>query len=608
MVSGVSDFLLEAMNAVSGEDFDEIPVDIKTFVESPEFMSAEKQYYLSEYQYQMLAAMTQIYRYDTLVHIMGEKKAQERWDETYREIVLQLGKGSGKDFTSTVAVAYVVYLCLCLKSPTKYFNNASIDIINVAINADQAQRVFFKHFMDIIKECAWFTTDKYDDKRDSVEFIKNVNVYSGHSEREAYEGYNTMIIILDEISGFALESASGNARAKTAPEIYDWARGSVDSRFSEFGKVVMLSFPRFNNDFIQQKYDEVIAEKEVVTREAYVLVDPDRPEDFPGNKIKIEWEEDHILRYAIPKCYALKRPSWEVNPTKTLQKDYALAFFRNYADALGRFACMPSDNTEDSFIKNKQAILDSFIAVNGVDENGIFNVNFKPKEGVDYFIHVDLSKVHDRCAVAVAHVDKWIAHSEGRLTDVYPSVRVDAVRWWKPNQFEPMDYKKVTDFIMALKRKGFNLRLVTFDRWNSHDTMNYLSQHHIETGMLSVANKHYDDFLSVLYDERLIGPNVPELIEELRELRYIKDKIDHPRTGYKDLSDAVCGAIYNAITHTVKPQNQSIEIVTYKSLVRESAKAEEEQSRGVIKPPKRPMPPELAEQLDQINVEAIRLI
>ena len=603
----MSDFLLDAMNAVSGEEFDEIPVDIKEFVESPEYLSTERQYHLSDYQYKMVRAMSQIYRHETLIHLWGKKKAKERWDETYREIILQLGKGSGKDFTSTVAVDYAVYLCLCLKNPTKYFDNASIDIINIAINADQAQRVFFKNFMKLIKESAWFTKDKYDDKRDSVEFIKGVNVYSGHSEREAYEGYNTMIIILDEISGFALESTSGNQKAKTAPEIYDWARGSVDSRFAELGKVVMLSFPRFNNDFIQQKYDEVVAEKEVIKRSATVMVNPELGPDYEGNLIEINWDEDHITRYAFPYCWALRRPSWEVNPIKDLQKDYSQAFFRNYADALGRFACMPSDNTEDSFIKNKQAIMDSFITTNGVDDRGIFNPNFRPKEGVDYFIHVDLSKVHDRCAVALAHVDKWVTHGEGSLTDVYPSVRIDALRYWEPSKFEPMDYKKVTDFILALKKRGFNLRLVTFDRWNSNDTMNYLSQHHIETDTLSVANKHYDDFLSVLYDERLVGPKDEKLIEELRELRYIKDKIDHPRTGYKDLSDAVCGAIYNAVTYTIKPQNQNIEVVTYKSLMRQQAEREQQPS-GVIRPPKKPMPQELAEQLEQFNISSIKLI
>jgi hypothetical protein len=606
----MSDFLQEMFNAVSGEEFEERPVDIKEFVESEEFLSSKRQYKLSEYQYTLVRAMSQIYERSTLVALHGERKANEIWEnQTYREIIMQLGKGSGKDFTSTIAVAYVVYLCLCLKNPTKYFNNDSIDIINVAINADQAQRVFFKNFMERIKSCPWFE-GKYDDKRDSVEFIKNVNVYSGHSEREAYEGYNTLMIILDEISGFALTNTSGNQKAKTGPEIYDWARGSVTSRFSRLGKVVLLSFPRFNNDFIQQKYNEVIQEKEVIRRSATVKINPDLgPEYDESNLLTIEWDEDHILRYEYPYTFALKRPSWEVNPNKDLQDDYALDFYRNYADAMGRFACMPSDSTDDTFIRDKQAIDAAFISRNGVDQQGVFLNSFQPNSSMEYYIHVDLSKVHDRCAVAMAHVDKWVTHPGDNYGDGSPYVRVDALRYWEPSKDQPMNYKEVTDYILALKRRGFNIKRVTFDRWNSHDTLNFLKSKGLECDILSVADDHYNDFLSVLYDERLIGPKDEMLITELKELRYIKGKIDHPRTGYKDLSDATCGAIFNAVSLTTKPGNREIEVVSFKSIQKKLGFNEDERQGAVITPPKKQsMPADLRDHLREIRTDAIRII
>ena len=65
---------------------------------------------------------------------------------------MQLGKGSGKDFSSTVGCAYLVYKLLCLKDPSRYFGkptNDAIDIMNVAINAQQAKNVFFKGFKTI---------------------------------------------------------------------------------------------------------------------------------------------------------------------------------------------------------------------------------------------------------------------------------------------------------------------------------------------------------------------------------------------------------------------------------------------------------------------------
>src|SRR6476620_624634 len=183
----MSNFLEEAYFAASNEDFEEEPVKIEEFVQSDKYLGLPP---LSEYQYQLVKALTQIYRYDTLVTLYGEKYAAERWRQTYNEIIMQLGKGSGKDYCSTIGVAYIVYLLLCLRDPAPYFGKSSgnnIDIINIAINADQAQRVFFENFKELIEKCDWFN-GKYDPTQNAMKFIKNINVYSGHSEREAFEG------------------------------------------------------------------------------------------------------------------------------------------------------------------------------------------------------------------------------------------------------------------------------------------------------------------------------------------------------------------------------------------------------------------------------------
>jgi hypothetical protein len=47
----VTDFFAEALSAASGDEFDEIPVSIKTFVESPDFLSSKQPRRLSAIQY-----------------------------------------------------------------------------------------------------------------------------------------------------------------------------------------------------------------------------------------------------------------------------------------------------------------------------------------------------------------------------------------------------------------------------------------------------------------------------------------------------------------------------------------------------------------------------
>jgi len=589
-----NDFARQLFNRLSGAEFEELPVDIHEFVTSDEYCGLKA---LSEHQYSLVKAMSQIYKRETLVALYGDDAlAEQRYRETCREIIMQLGKGSGKDFTSTVAVSYVVYLLLCLKDPALYYDKPkgdSIDIINIAINSDQANRVFFKNFVERVKNNPWFD-GKFVEKQGSIEFDKNVTVYSGHSEREAFEGYNTLLVILDEISGFALESSSGNQSAKTAGAIYDMYKASVTSRFAKFGKLVLLSFPRFKDDFIQQKYNEVIAEKETVVRSATLKVDPELPDGYEGNEFEIKWDEDEIIRYAFPYTFALKRPSWEVNPTKDLQTDYALDFYRNMGDALGRFACMPS-NLEDGFFKNKEKIDDAFSRLNGVDDFGVFHPSFVPKDDTRYFMHVDLAQKHDHCAVSMAHIEKWLEYKIGdNMTEYLPVVSVDAIRYWTPTKEKSVDFKDVIEYIKAVRRRGFDLKLVTFDRWNSHDTMQDLERNGIKTDILSVDKKHYDDFLITMYDNRLFGPRVELLIEELGQLRQVirgtKVTIDHPRKGSKDLADAVCGSIWDAVAHTPKEENVMVEAFTLSDLKKQVVEEEERRSKwdreGVIVAPK----------------------
>jgi hypothetical protein len=44
----------------------------------------------------------------------------------------------------------------------------------------------------------------------------------------------------------------------------------------------------------------------------------------------------------------------------------------------------------------------------GVDKFGRLEEWFKPDPDKVYFLHVDLAQKHDHCAVAMAHVDRWV--------------------------------------------------------------------------------------------------------------------------------------------------------------------------------------------------------
>lgn len=567
MTDFISDLIFDLENDT---EFEENPLPLREWVVSPDHLALKKP--LSENQFQIVEASTQIFRRDTLHKLYGFEAGEERWKQTYTEVIMQLGKGSGKDFMSTVACAYIVYQLLCLKDPAGYYDKNegdTIDIVNIAINAKQAQSVFFKNFKERIERAPWFA-GKYKPLADAIEFDKNITVYSGHSEREAWEGYNVLLAVLDEISGFAIDSPSGNENAKTGEAVYDMYRDSVDSRFPDLGKCLLLSFPRFRDDFIQTKYEKAIKEKETIIRSHTFKIVDDDPllEDVvvEGNSITIEWEEDHIIEYEFPGVFALKRPSWEVNPIRDISH-YRTAFIRDATKALAKFACMPP-MAIDALFKSKEKVETAFSDLHlAIDEEGRFSEWFKPKDYHEYYMHVDLAQKHDRCAVAMVHVDKWVKMNFGGSdTLVVPKLVVDFVRYWIPTKEESVDLTKVNDFILDVRSRGFNIKKVTFDRWHSHEHIIAMQLNNIESEILSVAKKHYDDMVLAVSEERVKGPHIPMLIDELLKLRIIKDKVDHPRNGFKDLSDATCGAIFNAVTLTNRLSGEAVEVHSYQSL------------------------------------------
>ena len=577
--------------------FVETPVDVKTFVQSPDYLG---QPLLSDIQYEIVEAMSQIYRKEDVIDIMGDVEGTKHFNKyTKNELILQLGKGSGKDFISTVACAYVVYKLLCLKDPAIYYGKPAgdaIDIINVAVNAQQAKNVFFKGFKTKIEKSPWFA-GKYNAKADSIEFDKAITVYSGHSERESHEGLNLLMAVLDEISGFVSEVASGNEQGKTADNIYKAFRGSVDSRFPDLGKVVLLSFPRYQGDFISQRYESVIAEKETIERTHTFIMNEDLPHEDPGNQFQISWDEDTILQYKIPRVYAFKRPTWEVNPTRKIE-DFKLAFYTDLGDAMMRFACMPTYSS-DAFFKQIDKVEKCMNSRNPLDSFRRFDETFVPDPEKTYYIHADLAQKHDKCAVAIAHVDKWVNIQVIKdYEQVAPIVVVDAVAWWEPRAEGPVNLSEVKQWIMNLRRQGFNIGMVSFDRWQSFDIQNELQAVGIRTETVSVAKKHYEDLAMMIYEERVSIPRIPILLEEMSELKIMKgNRVDHPRKKSKDLADAVTGAVFGAISHTPKNNNTEIEVHTWST----SARLAEKEQR-MVELDNRKMPDDVRDFLDGFNL------
>jgi len=326
------------------------------------------------------------------------------------------------------------------------------------------------------------------------------------------------------------------------------------------------------------------------------------PHDDPSNRLDIGWEEDHIVSYKVPRVFALKRPTWEVNPTRNIE-DFKMAFFKDMGDAMMRFLCTPTYSS-DAFFKQRDKLEKCMTLRNPIDNSKRIDA-FTPDPDKVYFLHADLAQKHDKCAVAIAHVDKWVNIQVIKdYEQVAPIVVVDAVVWWEPKVEGPVNLSEVKNWIINLRRQGFNIGMVTFDRWQSYDIQQELKAVGIRTDTVSVAKKHYEDLAMMIYEERVAMPHIPLLLDELSELKITDNgkRVDHPRKKSKDLADAVCGAVFDAISFTQKENNLEIDVHTWSS-PRKNTDVFVDSNRGpVIEYNGKEIPDEVKDYLDRFNL------
>ena len=514
--------------------FKEEPVALDVFLYDKAFLNITK---LSPIQYEFIKYGTHIY-YDTELEYL-------KWEKVRRvgELVAQFGKGSGKDFISTIIQARIAYLLLCLNCPQKYYNQASftsIDMLNMAYNAEQAESVFFKTFASLIESCSWFN-NKCEIKNSMIEFDKNIYAYSGNAFEEAMEGKNLIIAVLDEISAFKtrIEVEQMSMRRLRAPRysaesVYDMAKSSVESRFGNgIGKLISLSFPRFKNDYIQQLYER--------------------------------GKDEHT-------CYRAKGTTWEVNPYKK-KEDFADEFRKNPERAEARYACNPT-SVEGGYFKNKIAIIRALPVI--LEElvpstNDIFPKLkdwFTCNHSFQCSIHIDLGLKKDKAGICVSHVsrliDSIVKNELGEATMVQlPYVEIDLLTSFIVPFNGEIDISLVRQMVVDLINRKFLIGKLTCDQFQSASLLQDISKLGIETDLCSVDRNTdaYDTLKELIYEDRLKGYSYirtidtgngiaiqsNEIIDELNNLIFTGRKIEHTGYSAKDLSDSLAGSVQGAI-------------------------------------------------------------
>jgi len=477
-------------------DIVEEAVSLDEFLYSKDYLDCPK---LSNVQYEFVEALSDVYP-----------------NCLYTEVVAEWGKGGGKDFVCAVSLCRVIYLLECLRDPAAFYGLKSgswIDALNVAVNADRANSVFFVQFKDLVNQSPYFRAMQPRIKGGRIIFPKRVRAISGHSEMEGLEGHNVIVAILDEIDAFKTEQEIGNRsrRAKSAKFIYNRMRSSTQSRFPNIGKVACISFPRFYMSFIQQRRIQGLKEEKTFVS---------APEGVP---------------------------TWIANPIRT-EEDFADEFKRDPERALMMYKCQPP-MARDAYFRYDAFVLSSFGAMKEgnlilLDPNNRRPIReahgyeppfMHPRSDSQHFIHVDLAKNRDRAGFCMLSYDST-------------KIRVELAWGFEAPRGGEIDFDSIVEFIDKIAHMGFWIRKVTYDGWQSVGSLQQLRKKGIEASMLSIKKEQYDTLKDMINSDTVEGYFYELLVNELLGLELIGGKkVDHKEGGSNDVADALAGATWSAV-------------------------------------------------------------
>ena len=169
-------------------------------------------------------------------------------------------------------------------------------------------------------------------------------------------------------------------------------------------------------------------------------------------------------------------------------------------------------------------------------------------------IHVDLSEVNDRCGIAMSKIVGYEDVIErdrlgNEFTVTMPKYAVEMAISIQPNVMKPLDISDVRKWIVMLhKFYGFNIALVTYDGFQSSESVSLLRKAGVRAEYVSMDTtpEPYEYLRRCFYEDRILCIESELLRSELVSLEWTADqkKLDHPPRGSKDVADAVAGSIF----------------------------------------------------------------
>lgn len=433
----------------------------------------------------------------------------------YQILVIQAGRRSSKTLLAGIIATYEFFCLVRIGNPQAYYKIASgspIGILCLATTSDQAKRTIFRQVQGLVKSVPYLLDleskgEIFIGKEEIACESKQVYLYAGNSKSGSQVGANLKCLVMDEVARF--QSADGDNNALEL-----WSNlGIAGAPFKSQALRVAISSAWEDGDAIEQLYNTAKVTPSMIGFNC------------------CSWDINPII---AARDNEVVMAEYAANPIiaalefENIRPKAAMAFL-NYDEVRRAF-------TGKSIIKVQRNIV--------YEPNPLVELNLVECETTKSYssvIHVDPAIQKDAYALAMGHL-KYETNSDK------PLVVIDFICAWEPDVNTQVKLSNVYDLIKEIHQYR-NILKVSADHFNSAETMQKLNADGIPAESVFFSNRTqitmYDTVRTLLHENRLILPNdsfwTPLLQLELArvELKNGGTKIDHPKTGSKDIADAV---------------------------------------------------------------------
>lgn len=551
-------------------DYNEIPVDIETFLDDSNYLGNA---------WHDAEGKTKLYPFwrEEL-----KKLFPDNLTTSVNNFIASGARGLGKSEVVVAIALYLMYRIMCLKNPIEFFHLKPTEKICFGfmnIKLALAEEIGISKLQNTVKVSPWFM------ERGTISGVRKkvwnppdyIQIIIG-SQADDLVGLPVFFCMFDEIS-FLRNQDIDKQKAK-AINMVDTAIGGMKTRFIFKGHnptlLALCSSKRSEKSFLEEHMKTKLkSEKDNV-----MIVD----KPVWGVKPKGTYKEE-TFSVAVGSKFLVSQviPDGE-NEEDWYKKGYTkiihppIDFRPNFLDDIDRALCdfagisSSEINKYISGIAWSQCISKNYVNPfqkeileigDGRDDKveyyNFFDMSVVPKQYLSkpLFVHMDMSVSGDMTGIGgVWIIGKKPSVTEEQSSDLFYKVAF-AVSIKAPKGRQ-VSFEKNRNFIRWLRKNSFNVKGVSTDSFQSYDTGQSLTAEHFNYQQISVdkvSPNHicvpYQYFKTTIYEQRLECFESKTLTEEIIDLeRNINSgKIDHPDGGRKDISDAICGSIYNASQH-----------------------------------------------------------